>query len=116
MRVEGTENPTPVLRRVAMRPGRPGNRFDAWKPASRDRPAINHRAESNKPAKAGCDGTRNGTRVPTPNVAQVPLCPAMTRSGMTVQMGNRFASVNRSIDTTIIALRAIAGRRGTGAT
>jgi hypothetical protein len=40
----------------------------------------------------------------------------MTRSGMTVQMGNRFASVNRSIDTTIIALRAIAGRRGTGAT
>jgi len=40
----------------------------------------------------------------------------MTRSGMTVQMGNRFPPVSRSIDTTIIALRAIAGRRGTGAT
>jgi len=40
----------------------------------------------------------------------------MTRSGMTVRTVNRFPPVSRSFDTTIIALRAIAGRRGTGAT
>ena len=49
------------------------------------------------------------------NVAWVPLCPAMTRSGMTIWLSDRSPFTGRHFRCTIIALGAIAGHRGTHA-
>ena len=72
--------------------------------------------KSASPCHDEASGKSDVARAPTPNVARAPLCPAMTRSGMTVRMANRFITISHSIDTTIIALRTIAGHRGTDST